>query len=372
MKNPFKLTIYDKAFNRKGWLGDAIEVHATPRFNLAGSLEITVSTANAKLGLLNTSGTRLTCEYDGEQIISGPVRIRSGHGPHLQGTVSVTVEDDFRLLNNTLGWPVPAAGLGGQSVEYYTVTGPAETVLKDIVQKNIVTRLGRPLTVAPSLGRGATITASIRFHPIYDRLFPAVEAAGLGVTIKQSGAGLVLDVFEPSLYKQELTEASGVVTEWDWSNEAPQASRGVIGGKGEGVLRAFQAFNAASRETEWGDVIEVFRDARDTEDGDVYGQRAAETLAETSEKSGLSLKLSETKEFRYGRNGLKVGNKVPFRVGPSLLITDVLREAQLSWTRDEGLNITPKVGDITDSADLIFARAIKRNSQDIRDFRSSR
>ncbi|MFJ4284010.1 hypothetical protein ACIPY0_00020 [Paenarthrobacter nicotinovorans] len=372
MNNPFKLTIFDKAYKRKGWLGDAIEVHATPRFNLAGSLEIVVSTANSKLGLLNTSGARLTCEYDGEQIISGPVRIRSGHGPHLQGTVSLTVEDDFRILNNTLGWPVPTAGLGGQSVEYYTVTGPAETVLKDIVQKNVVNRLGQPLTVAPSLGRGATITASVRFHPLYDRLFPAVEAAGLGVTIKQSGAGLVLDVFEPALFKQELSEASGVVTEWDWSNEAPQATRGVIGGKGEGVLRAFQPFTAPSRETEWGDVIEVFRDARDTDDGDVYGQRATETLAETAEKSGLSLKLSETKEFRYGRNGLKVGNFVPFRVGPSLLITDVLREAQLSWTRDKGLDITPKVGDITDSADLILAKAIKRNSQDIRDFRSSR
>lgn len=370
MQNPFTLTLYDKTFRRVGWLGDALAVTAVPRHNLAGSLDFTVASDNAKLGLLAEQGARLTCDFAGDQIISGPVRVRSGKGPYAQGTISFTVEDDFRLLYRVLGWPVPGAALTGQSAEYYTVTGAAETVVKDLVTKNAITRLGLPVTVATDLGRGSSVTVSARFHPLYDRLFPAVETAGVGVTVKQSGTGLVVDCYEPRVYPRELTEASGVVTEWSWSNAAPEATRGVIGGQGDGTARAFQGFTDSAREADWGDVIEVFKDSRDTADAGVYAQRATETLAETQEKSGLTVKFSQTKNFQYGPAGFQRGDQVTLRVGPSLAVTDTLREAEISWTRDKGLEVSPKVGDVTDSTDLIFARALRKNAADIRMLRS--
>lgn len=370
MENPFALTIYDKAFRRVGWLGDALAVTAVPRHNLAGSLDFTVASNNAKLSLLAAQGARLTCDFAGEQIISGPVRLRSGKGPYAQGTISLTVEDDFRLLSRVLGWPVPGAPLSGQTAEYYTVTGPAETVVKDLVTKNAITRLGLPITVAADQGRGQNITVSARFHPLYDRLFPAVETAGLGVTVKQSGPGLIIDCYTPRVYPRELSEASGVVTDWSWSNAAPEATRGVIGGQGDGTSRAFYPFADTAREADWGDVIEVFKDARDTSAAGVYDQRAAETLAETQEKSGLKIKFSQTKNFRYGPTGVERGDLVTLRVGPALAVTDTLKEAEISWTRDKGLEVSPKVGDVTDSTDLIFARALRKNAADIRMLRS--
>lgn len=370
MQNPFSLTLYDKTFRRGGWLGDALEVTAVPRHNLASSLDFTVASNNAKLGLLTTPGARVTCDFAGDQIISGPVRMRSGKGPYSQGTISFSVEDDFRLLSRVLGWPVPTASLTGQTSEYYTVTGAAETVVKDLITKNAVTRLGLPVTVAPDQARGSSVTVSARFHPLYDRLFPAVETAGIGVTVKQSGAGLLVDCYTPRTYPRELTEASGVVTEWSWSNAAPEATRGVIGGQGDGTARAFQSFIDPSRESDWGDVIEVFKDSRDTADASVYAQRATETLAETQEKSGLKIKFSQTKNFQYGPAGVQRGDKITLRVGPALAVTDTLREAEISWTRDKGLEVSPKVGDVTDSTDLIFARALRKNAADIRMLRS--
>lgn len=369
MENPFKLTIYDKAFKRLGWLGDALEVHPTPRHNIMGSLDFSVASNNAKLPLMLQPGARMTCHYLGEQIISGPVRLRGGKGPSSQGIVTLSVDDDFRLLNRLAGWPVPENALSNQNLEYCTITGPAETVAKSFISRNMG-RLGQPITVAPDLGRGQTITVTSRFHPLFDRLFPAVETAGIGVSVVQSGAGLLVDCYVPKTYPRVLSEESGVVTEWSWSNAAPDATRGVIGGGGKGIARTFQAFSNTTRESAWGDVIEMFLDARDTTDPTIYTSRANQKLAETGEKSGLMVKFSETENFRYGTGGVERGDLVTLAVGPGLVITDTLREAAMSWTRANGLQIQPQVGDVTNSTDLVMGRAVRNIASDVRNFRS--
>jgi hypothetical protein len=373
MAAPFTLTVYDKAFRRLGWLGDAVEVTATPKHNGLGTLDVTLSAASAKLPLVTAEGVRIVCEYEGEHVVGGPVVAWKGKGPGATGEVTMTVADDFRLLSRVLGWPVPGQPLTGQgAAEYDTRTGPAETVLKGLVTANAVQRLGLPLTVAPDLGRGGTITVTSRFHPIADRVLPALEAAGLGVTIRQSGAGLVLDVYEPRVFPRKLTEASGVVRSWEWSSSAPEATRVIVGGQGEGTARTFAGFVDPDRETLWGDVAEVFRDARDSGSADVYTTRATETFAETAAKSGLKVELAETKGFRYGGpTGMHVGDRVTLAVGPSLEVTDLLRSASLKWTRKDGLVVSPTAGDVEDSTDAIFGRALRRTAAAIRSLRSA-
>jgi hypothetical protein len=368
-ENPFELVLYDKAFKRTGWLGDAISISAVPRHNVVSSLDLDLASNNAKLGQLLQPGARVVCFHRGEQILSGPVRLRGGKGPHSQGVISLGIVDDYRLLTRVLGWPVPENPLTNQNSEYCTVTGPAETVLKNLIRRNAVTRLGLPVTVAPDQGRGANITAALRFHPLYDQLYPAIDAAGIGVTVKQTGTGLVVDCYTAGTAR-ELTEASGVVTEWEWSNAAPEATRVVVGGKGEGTARALQGFTDPARETAWGDVIEVFRDARDTDAGDVFAERAAETLDETAEKAGLKVKFSETKNFRYGPGGVRRGDQLTLRVGPSLAITDTLREAELGFTRAGGPTVKPTIGDVDGGPDLVLARAVRKLAADIRNLRS--
>lgn len=369
-ESPFVITLYNKYFIRQGWLGDPEAVVAVPVFNGIGDATITVGLSNAKLPLLMERGARVTVEYQGEYLLGGKVRIKKGAGPSLNGSMTFTVVDDWRLFHRISGWPVPTAALDAQTSEYHTISGPAESVVKAAITANAINRLGEPVTVAPDLGRGDNITASFRFHPLADRLFPAVETAGIGVTVRQVGAGLVVDCYEPQLHPRTLTEAGGVVTEWDWDQAEAEATDVIVGGQGEGTARTFVGYTDPALAEAIGERIEVFRDARDSGDGDVYGERAAETFAETAQKSGLSVKLAETSVFRYGGlGGLRVGDRSALEVGQGLTITDTLRSVAISWTREKGLEVTPAIGEISDNTDQELANAIAALGAGVRDLR---
>jgi hypothetical protein len=372
-ETPFKITIYNKGFVRQGWLGDAEEVTVTPVFNGIGEAVITVGTGNAKLPLLRERGARVVIENEwGEYLIGGPVRAKAGKGPTFGGTMTFTVIDDWWLFHRVTGWPVPAVGLEEQNrSEYFTLQDPAETVLKAAVRVNAIDRLHEPVTVAPDLGRGDIINVAWRFHPLADRLFPAVETAGLGVTVRQSGAGLVVDCFEPALHPRNLTEAGGIITSWDWTEAEAEATDVVIGGQGEGTARVFAGpYRDNALAAALGYRIEVFRDARDSELGDVYASRAAETFAETAPKAGLSITLAETSVFRLGGpGGVHIGDQVRLEVGPGVVITDTLRSATLSFKRDSGYVVTPAVGEMNNNTDQELAQALARVAAGVRDLR---
>jgi hypothetical protein len=368
--SPFRITIYDRDFQRQGWLGNPESLSVSVNHNDVGDASITVAASNAKVPLLLERGARVVIEYQDEHLISGAVRTRSGQGPSVNGSLTFSVVDDFRLFHRILGWPVPGAAITAQTNEYHTISGPAETVLKTVVTANAITRLGQPVTVAPDLGRGANITASFRFHPLADRLFPAVDVAGIGVTVRQDGSGLLVDCYEPILHPRTLTEAAGVVVEWSWTSSEAEATDVVVGGQGEGTARQFAKYADVPLASVIGERIEVFRDARDTSSGDVFGERATETFAETAMKAGLSVKLAETSVFRYGGpGGVRKGDVVNLEVGGGLVITDTLRSATLSWTRANGLEVSPAIGDISESTDKALASAIATVAAGVRDLR---
>lgn len=262
MESPFEVEVHDGAFARRGWIGDPVRLTVTPRHNARGSVVLTVDNDHRRLPELSAPGARLVIRYDGQVLLTGRVRLRTGRGPGISGQTTFTVEDDLRLLWRVLGWPVPTAGLSAQTSGYDTRTGPAETVVKAFVQANAVTRLGLPVTVAPDLARGGNITVSTRMHPLADRLFPMVDVAGIGVTVRQNGPGLLLDCYTPAASPRTLTEQSGVVQDWSYSLTDPQATRVIVGGQGEGTARSFTSSVDAAREAEWADVLEVFRDRK--------------------------------------------------------------------------------------------------------------
>ncbi|MEZ2373127.1 hypothetical protein [Arthrobacter sp. RCC_34] len=358
-ESPFHIDIVSKDFRWAGVLGDALELRASPAHCAQPTAKILVSNRSKKLGLLMEEGTRLEITLHGKHFMGGPLREATGKGPASNGTIEFTLVDDYRMLSTFTGWPVPTANLDNQTNEYHIVTGPAETVLKTIVTAN-ANRLGLPITCSPSLGRGTTITATMRFHTIEERLIPAIDAAGLGVTVRRVGPGFVVDCYQPSTYPHTLTEASGVLASWEWQRAAPEATDVIVGGSGEGVGRVFKHFSATDgRQALWNERIEVFRDASDSDDvEDVYSTRAVETFTETAQKTGLKLGLSETKNFRYG-DTVRVGDRVTAEIGPGLAVTDILRQADISFTREDGLVAEPQAGEFM-SADTAVAKALKK------------
>ncbi|SEE26887.1 virus ReqiPepy6 Gp37-like protein [Arthrobacter alpinus] len=370
---PFRIDIYDKNCQWKAPLGDLKSIKGTVRHNAISEATLTVAANHKRTDLLGAPGARLGIKLRGEPLMTGPIRAPVGAGPGVAGDLVYSVQSDFRILHNVAGWPAPAKLITQQGDEgaYYSIgRQPAETVLKDVVAKNAITRLGFPLTIAPDLGRGADIEASFRMHPLYDRLFPAVDTAGIGVSVIMAGGGLVLDVYVPKVYPNVLTEQSRVIQKWSFSGTAPDATRVVIGGQGQGDLRVFETLADIAREDEWGDIIEVFRDARDTSDGTTYLMRAQETLDETAARGTLTVELAETERFRYGGvKGIRVGDLATASVGNNITVTDVLREMEFSWDRPGGLKLSSTIGPKDDPMDQLM-QAITTLARGVHDLKA--
>jgi hypothetical protein len=184
----------------------------------------------------------------------------------VSGLYTVTVEDDFRVLREILGWPAPANTISNQgTAEYRKYTGNAEGIVKVAVTENGINRLAVPgLTVAPNLARGGTVPGGLafRFHPLADLFFPAVEDAGLGVSVRQVDDALVLDVYEPQTFPRTLSVKGRTLQQVTMTRTRPTASRAITGGSGEGKARYFRQLVSTTRETNYGMRAETFVDDR--------------------------------------------------------------------------------------------------------------
>lgn len=278
----FRISVYDKNRVFQAQIGDPSALEVTVRHNAVSTLTMTLPLGHKRVPALMADGARLRVLYKGEHLISGPIvadALESNGGKN--DTYTVTVEDDFRILKEVLGWPAPANPISNQGVtEYRRYTGTAEGILKVAVTENGVNRLGIPgLTVATNLSRGATVAGGISFrmHPLADLLFPAVEAAGLGVTVKQDGTSLLLDVYEPETSTVKLSVKGRTLKQVGMTRARPTASRAVIGGSGEGKARYFRQLTNTGRETQYGMRAEVFVDDRQA--GSDYTQLVADIAA---------------------------------------------------------------------------------------------
>lgn len=383
---PFTLTVYDKSFTRRGNVAAPLSVEGAVRKNAAGECAFTVDADHRRIDDLTTPGARVVVEYRYRAkvakrlMLSGSVSEMAGEGGEGESTRTFTIADDWELFNNLLGWPDPAAPIGSQGSEakFFTRTGPAETVLKDIVSANAAAE-GIPLVVPPSQGRGAVITVATRFHALADKLFPAVDAAGIAVRIVQVDGQLTLDCWVPKTYTRPLTERSGVIAPGaKFSRVAPTVTRVVAatGSADSDVQRAFRLFPSTltSRsartplETAWGftktKFLEVSGD--DVQLEALMLQQANDELAAGAEKVGLQIELSETPRWRYGKTFVE-GDKVPIQLDGAPLMSDYVREVAFSWTPEEDSQITPVVGDWDDSSNAYLIKTVAGIARQARD-----
>lgn len=373
----FRTDIYDRNLKWQAPLGDLKKIEGTIRANAISDMTLTVAARHKRAALLSEPGARIRTKFRGEYLISGPLRQRAGAGPGVTGDLVFSCQSDWRILHNFLGYVNPAERVtsgpllrqGEEGKEYTIGRRPAETVLKDAVRRNIVERRGFPLTVAADKGRGATTQVAFRMHPLYDRLFPAIQDAGLVVTVEQGDNGLVLDCYEPAPYPNVLTEGSRVIQKWSFNGHAPEATSGVLGAQGQGEQREFLAFRDPAREALWGDVSEVFKDARDTSDGTTHAQRMASALLETAAKSSLTVELAESGNFKIlGPKGLRPGQMVTARVGNGIEVTDLVSEINFSWDADNGLKLDATIGPKDDPLDTLVQAitALARGMNDMK------
>lgn len=371
MDNPFGITLYDKNLGRTGWVNDPAELTVTPRHNAIGTTTLTVASDHRKLPQLMAPGARMVVTYYGEHLTSGYITSRGGSGPKKAGLFTFGVQDDLWLVWRLLGWPAPGAAINAQGTKKDTRTGPAETVAKAFISAQLAHNSVDPIQVAPTQGRGATITASSRMSNLADVLMGAVDKAGIGLSARQVGNKIVLDAYTPRVYPHTLSEDAGTITNWSWSDNDPAMTRAIVGGPNEATSREFRQVPAAGAanavEDTLGYTIEGFVDARSAENYADMDEAGVAALGENGPKVGFSIELSETKVFRYGgAGGVHVGDRVPVDIGGQTL-TDVLREAPITWTVGEGLTARPAVGDHSDDPDTTLVTFLNKVRRSIRD-----
>jgi hypothetical protein len=366
----FRIGVYNKDRAFRCQIGRPSALEVTARHNLRGTLRLSVPLSHRSVEELQADGARLKVSFRGEHLISGPITADELASDGVSGLYTVTVEDDLRVLWDITGWPVPGAALTGQTSEYRTYTGDAETILKSAVTENGVTRLAIPgLVVAPNLNRGAVIPGGVplRMHPLADKLFPAVEDAGLGVTVKQVGTDIVLDVYEPVTHPRALSVQGRTLKKVTMNRTRPTASRAVVGGQGEGTTRKFREVIDTAREAQYGMVAEIFRDARDDDADAVMDARGQESLNETGSKSGVSIELAGSGIFQYGPGGFHVGDRVPIKVTDDITVTEVIRECTLKWVSPSYASAAPAIGELADRPERITAQRIAALARSKRD-----
>lgn len=372
----FEVAVYSPGLgSAEGWVGDPDFLSLTPRHNQQPTGEITISASHPKAGLLQAPGFRVVCHYRDEYTLGGHLRLRSSTGAGPSRSMTFQILDDWHLLRDVIALPVPGANAAGQSASEYDVrTGPAETVAKGYLTANVArlsAAFAAPVTIAPDLGRGSTITVQARFQPLSDYLFPLLDAAGIGLTVRQTLTGYVVDAYEPQTWPLTLSEDGGTVVGNDWSLEPPSVTRAWVLGPGEGTARVVRGpFVNAAAEAAWGYPIEDAVDARDIKADDpnleaLLTARGQQRLAEGAATAGLSLRLLESGTFSYGGTGVHVGDVVTAELAPGVTHTDVLRSATLTWG-ENGARVTPVIGDRTDDPNDAIVRAIARAQRAIR------
>lgn len=323
------------------------------RFNTPSTAYLTVKDSHPVVAQVLEEGVRAAVwmiSIDGnsltkKRLLEGPIGDVSGEGPF--GTVTIPVIDDLAWLRYILGWPKPGAALNAQTDEYARYTGTSETRALAALAAN-VTRLGLPLNVPASAGRGTTGTTELRMHALADKILSPLTADRLQMAVERNATTDQWDVAirAGDVYARPLTPQSGVLGRWKWRRQRTGATRVIVGGAGQGVDREFARLIDAAREVQLDRILEVFDDSRMAAAGADLTPYGNATLAETAPKAGLEATLRETSWFRFDAGSYDLGTVLPFQIG-ALQVEDVVTQIDITHDVASGFSASPKVGFVT-------------------------
>lgn len=438
---PGAIDVYDKNFVWIGRIGNPISIRGSVVFNGLSTFTIEVSADDRLVPDLIEYGARVTMIYKDAQLFSGMITGVVG-SLLASGSVFLELQSDWRILQNTVALVRPDNQIEATAISVKNTANPAaeaqawlpggastqgtsgttigqvgyyqwdsgvvysETALKTIIGENVIDRLGRPVTLATDLGRGGDIKTAgklplVRMNRLEDVCLEILAFDGLGLTLTQATRDdtITVDVYEPDVWDMPLTVNSGVIVGGSWSIQSPTVTRTILGAPGDLADRHFVNYTtgSAALESEWGDVVEIFRDATSSADliypegvtveelkvakyyelrTDVSSaQKAtyraslnaagARALSDGAPKFGITAELAETETFTFGgTTGVQLGDQVTVEGLGGTLYTDVITECRFDFG-DQKFQVTPIVGKRVDDPNVQIANAITQlaNSQ---------
>ena len=375
-----QITLFTPDYRRVAPINFFESLKLSLKWNGLSTLELVVSGDHSRLDGLTRPGARLVVDYGGGQIFSGPVRKVHGVGPWRSSRVTITCEDDIRLLWRMLLWPVPyrSSIIGMEwraNRDYAHYSGAAESVAKKALRDN-TWRFPPDIFMVDDKSRGRYIKDfQARFHVFADKLLPVLSWARMTVTVKQfenvkqDQRGLLFDCVPAVTREHVLTAESGSIVSWEYVRDAPKATAVVVGGRGEGKDRLFCEDFDALAEDEWFDRVEVFKDARNTDSEHVHLiDEAEQVLSELGATSGFKIELAESDVLRFGPGNLMPGDLIYVDVG-SGPIAEIVRQIDVECVSpgDGWTKVTPIAGDYEDNPSALLARRVADLAAGVRD-----
>jgi len=344
-----------------------------PHFLEPGMWEMTLPYAVAAPNLTPTSV--VTIDWRGDR--STWVLDRYNPTSAEQGGASLTVggPSALSLLSRELAWADPTVGIDVQPYRSPLVSGPAETVVRNLVRANYVTRRGSPLVVGGGSSRGADIRAHPKFDNLLEFATRKARAGGIGIDIElenitSTRAQLVFRAWVPAdlTDRVRLSEKVGTVANWSQTNTAPTATRAIVTGAEAGTSRmltqvATTAGNQAANA--WGGHRVVYVQGPTSYDLPDLVQAGTEAIDEGVGVTNAALEAADTDGLQAFRD-YRVGDKVTGQLDVGLNVQDVITSIRVEVS-DGYPDVTPTFGNPNADEPMVsMAELIRKLNRRIR------
>ena len=326
------LTVWGVDPNRvkQGYL-KALECSAVLRDADVGTWQMVIP-SNHPLSRRMNDGWRVIIQDNGQTVLSGPMTELQMDGA---STYTLTGVSDLQHVQDRLLFGDPSKVWTQQTAEgKYARSGPAETVIRDIVHTNVGTgaiaaRRQDGFTATSSQGRGKNVKINDRDKKLLDVLRPLARSGGVTFDAMQEDDGRIVFRFRMPVDRSRyvrFTERNGGLEEGSTSRVSPTLNYSMAAGKGTGTYLNRREYQRASS---WGRHIEEFLDQTSTDDDPEIKQAADEALDEGREGATASIKAKEVPGHRFGVD-FWLGDTVTVEIGAAT-VSEPVRQVELAW-----------------------------------------
>lgn len=334
---------------RRGYLVP-LECTAVLRDADVGTWQLTVP-ANDDLSRMFTSGWRTILQDSGQTVLSGVVDTISNDSTAQAFTF--TGFSDLQHVQDRGLYADPTKAWTAQTAEgKYVKSGPAETIIRDIVHLNVGTgavtaRRQDGFTVTTSQGRGTTVKVNDRDKKVLDVIRPLARSGGVTFDAQQENDNRIIFRFRVPVDRSRsvrFTERNGGLVEGSYTLNAPTMNVALASGQGTGTYLNRREY---VRTTTWGRRVEDFVDQTSTDDDTEIKQAADEALDAAREGASASIKAQEVDGLRFGTDYF-LGDTVTVEFD-GVTVSEPVRQVELTWD-GHGRTVSLTLGD-HDSAD---------------------
>lgn len=368
------LHVRDANLQRVCALDDFTKATLIPRYNDVGAWLVEGIPLASRAGQALVPGAGIVAMQGDTVLLSGPLLFPEITWDDNGYLLNASGSDDMVAVFGRLTFPDPAAypNASGLWSVYSDDRGPdpAETVMKEYVDANagpgaLSARRWAGLTIAADTGLGSTVSFSARNWNLGELLSQlAIAGGGLRFNVVQVGGALEFDVTVPADLSAtaRFSPSLGNLAGLKYGKKMATTNWVLVGGGGDGVARVFVTTNNVASITEWGMVLEGFKDQRQTIVVDELLAAGEEELATNGDQTGIELQPLDTAAVSFGED-YTVGDQVTVMVD-GVPVVEVVREARIELA-DDAQVVTPVVGTTgyvetgTDEAravDLLFGR----------------